>query len=702
MKNFPTVDLNKIEITTKYCIDDKQRDEQMAYAIKTIKNRIEPGPDRLEDSVAVVCYGPSLQQEWENIKNYKYVITCSGAHKFLIDRGIIPDYHVDVDPRPHKTELLGTPHPDVEYLIASAVHPKYIDIIKDFNVKLWHGYNSDSLNRLPLSFPRGDWVFPGGCTVGLRTLLIARFLGFKKIGLFGMDCSFPEGNKGEHADVHPNPSKEENIVKVIYQNVTYYTTFAMVEYARQFFKEITLLPDCHVAMHGNGLLQHMAYAGWQDPAGSVIRNEAVIALRAPEVISKEYLRQNELLHDTNPYYGVSGVKYVSAVLELSKKLGTTNILDYGCGKSTLAKSLPFSIFEYDPAIADKSTDPEPADIVVCTDVLEHIEPEYIDNVIGDIARCTLKKAFLVIHTGPAMKTLPDGRNTHLIQENKSYWDKKIQTQFLIESCDDLGNSLKYIVAPKIVESKTLESIDNSSLSFQFIEVENVKYVHINDNTAWRAQTLRTKEPATIKWLETFQESDIFVDIGANMGLYSLWAAKNKNVKTYAFEPESQNYALLNQNIFINELSHKVKAYCLSLSDKIGIGDFYLTQLMPGSSCHQFDSIVDYKGSPANFAFEQGSFGVTLDYLVGNKMIPQPTHIKIDVDGLEHRVILGSMKTLIKVNSLLIEIDSNSAEHKTMIKLLNAMGFYFDENQVNQSLRKEGPFAGIGEYVFRRS
>jgi FkbM family methyltransferase len=702
MNSYPTVDLNKIEITTKYCISDQKRDEQMAYAIKTIKNRIDSGPDRGTDSIAVVCYGPSLHREWENIKNYKYVITCSGAHKFLIEKGIIPNYHVDVDPRRHKIELLGTPHPDVEYLLASVIHPEYVDLIKDYNVKLWHAYHSDSLNTLPLSFPRGEWVFPGGCTVGLRTLLIARFLGFKNMGLFGMDSSFPESNKGEHADFHPNPSKTENIVKVEYQNVVYHTTFAMIEYARQFFKEISMLPDCNIAMHGNGLLQNMAYTNWKDPNGSVIHNEAIIALRAPEVISKDYVKQNEMLHQTNPYYGVSGVKYANDVLSLTKQLNTTDVLDYGCGKGTLASALPFPINEYDPAIKEKSKDPAPADLVVCTDVLEHIEPEYIDNVIGDLARCTLKKALLIIHTGPALKTLPDGRNTHLIQEDQSYWDKKLLSQFTIDSCQNLGNGLRYIVTPKIYTAKTLENVDNTKLNFSFIEIENVKYIQINDNTAWRAQTLRTKEPITIQWLESFNEDDVFVDIGANMGLYSLWAAKNKNTKTYAFEPESQNYALLNQNIFINELSHKVKAYCLSLSDKIGMGDFYLTELMPGSSCHQFDSIVNYKGEPTKFAFEQGSFGVTLDYLVDNNMIAQPTHIKIDVDGLEHRIILGAIKTLSKVKTLLIEVNTNSEEHQTMIKVLNALGFYFNENQVNQSSRKEGPFKGIGEYVFRRS
>lgn len=705
MVNAPLIDLNTLEITTKYCIDDEQRDKQIAYSTANISGRIEPHGDRGDDdTIAIVCFGPSLKDEWEKIRDYKYVMTCSGAHKYLIDRGIIPNWHVDVDPRPHKIKLLGSPHPDVEYLLASAVNPNYVDLIKNYNVKLWHGFAGSTLNSLPEIFPRDEWVFTGGCTVGLRTLLLARFLGFKKMGLFGMDCSFPPDNIGEHADLHPNPAKFENIVSTVYEGRMYKTTIAMVEYARQFFKEISLLVDVNIAMHGNGLLQHMAYSGWKNTnEPSVARAEGILAFKAPAVISPDYLKQNEMLHQSNPAYGISGSKYTQEVLALSKELNTTDILDYGCGKGTLAQSLPFKIKEYDPAIPGKSGVPGGADLVVCTDVLEHIEPEYVDNVIGDIARCTLKKAFLVIHNGPAMKTLPDGRNTHLIQENKHWWSKKILEHLDIDSITEQGKIIICLAKPKInTGSTTVADADNQRLNFEYTEVENVKYVTINHNTKWRVDTLRTKEPVTVEWLDTFTSDDVFIDVGANMGLYTLWAAKNKLTKTYAFEPESQNYALLNQNIYLNQIGHLVKAYNLCLSDKIGVGDFYITDMMPGGSCHQFDSIVNFKGEPTKFAFEQGAFAVTLDYLVDTNMVPQPTHIKIDVDGLEYKVVFGALKTISKVKTMLIEVNTNLPEHNRMIKILNALGFYYDDNQVNRSIRKEGAFKGIGEYVFRRS
>lgn len=698
----PLIDINNIQLDGKYCITDEQRDEQVKYAVKEIKGRIEPHADRDNEEVAVVCYGPSLRDTLEDIKKYKYIITCSGAHKYLIDRDIIPTWHVDVDPREHKVELLGKPHKDVEYLVQSAIHPKYVDLIKNYNVKLWHGYHNEIITNLPPMIKRGEWIFGGGCTAGLRTLLIARFLGFKKISVFGMDCSFPHDNDGEHADFHPNPSKKDSIFKTEYCGYIYYTTGGMLLGAKQFFREVAYLKDCQVAVHGVGLLQHMGVTKYQDP-NNINTGPGIFAFCVPLIGSTDYINQNKQLHALNQYYGISGSKYKDEVLRLSEKYETKDILDYGCGKGTLAKSLPFTIKEYDPAIEGKDNIPVASDIVICTDVLEHIEPEYVDNVLADLNRCIIKIGYFVINTGPAQKTLPDGRNTHVLQKNKVWWSEKLEKFFTVENIQEQGSNLHVWVRLKNnTKVKTIEDIDNENLEFMYAEVEGIKYIKINSITASRAETVKTKEPCTIEWLDSFNKDDIFVDIGANVGIYTLWAAKKNGIKTYAFEPESQNYALLIQNIYLNKISSNVKAYNIAIGNKVGTGELYLTNFMPGSSCHQLDSILDYDGNPLEYVFKQSCLTFTLDYMVQNNFIEQPTHIKIDVDGLESNVILGAMSTLQNVKSLLIEVNKRLEHHQQMIRILNALGFYYDDNQVNKALRKSGPFQGIGEYVFKRS
>ena len=139
------------------------------------------------------------------------------------------------------------------------------------------------------------------------------------------------------------------------------------------------------------------------------------------LITDEYRKLNERLHETNKHYGASGHRWAAQIQSLAKMVGTTDILDYGCGKSTLAQNLPFNIKQYDPAIPKYSALPDAADMVVCTDVLEHIEPECIENVLRDICRLTKTMAFIVIANRPAKKTLEDGRNAHLIQENEMWW-----------------------------------------------------------------------------------------------------------------------------------------------------------------------------------------------------------------------------------------------------------------------------------------
>lgn len=140
-----------------------------------------------------------------------------------------------------------------------------------------------------------------------------------------------------------------------------------------------------------------------------------------QLITDEYRELNEKLHASNEAYGVSGQKWAGTITDLAVAAGTQDILDYGCGKSTLAKNLPFKIQQYDPAIEKYAKLPEPADIVVCTDVLEHIEPELLGEVLDHLASLVKRVGFFTAATRPAVKTLEDGRNAHLIQEDARWW-----------------------------------------------------------------------------------------------------------------------------------------------------------------------------------------------------------------------------------------------------------------------------------------
>lgn len=430
----PTVKQN-----IKYAVPLWLRDEQIKLAVAGGHSRIEPYPEgkTRSEAAAVVCFGPSLNDTWEEIRKFKYIFTCSGAHKFLIERGIVPTWHCEVDPRPHKVKLIGPPHKDVQYLIASACHPDLFAHLQGFDIKLWHIFaDEDDASRV---LPYGHWSLIGGGSVGLRALVLARFLGFVNLHIFGMDGNV--GPSGLHAAAHPmQPTKTSPCE---FEGVTYQTTPSVLECARQTFSELDQLWDVTATFYGEGLVQAMAKTHVYNRKKRTI----FVAFQKMELISDDFRELNKQLHRDKLMYGVGGGDHATAVIALAEHLNTTSILDYGCGKGFLSRALPFPIWEYDPAIPGKDAPPRSAELVICTDVLEHIEPDKLFSVLCDIRRCVSRIGYFVIDTGPAKKQYADGRNTHLIQEDKAWWVAQISQFFVIGKVTETKSKLTIVVAP---------------------------------------------------------------------------------------------------------------------------------------------------------------------------------------------------------------------------------------------------------------
>ncbi|MBX9904345.1 MAG: class I SAM-dependent methyltransferase [Burkholderiales bacterium] len=153
-----------------------------------------------------------------------------------------------------------------------------------------------------------------------------------------------------------------------------------------------------------------------------------------ELISEEYRKMQEELH-RNPNYGVASVQYAPIVAQVLEQVRPAELLDYGAGKGRLGETLktlmqsPPQIRHYDPARPEWAAVPHPAPFVACIDVLEHIEPERIDNVLDDLQRVTAGHGVFTVHTGPAVKVLSDGRNAHLIQQPPSWWLPRFMERF---------------------------------------------------------------------------------------------------------------------------------------------------------------------------------------------------------------------------------------------------------------------------------
>lgn len=167
------------------------------------------------------------------------------------------------------------------------------------------------------------------------------------------------------------------------------------------------------------------------------------------LISPEYRAIQEKLHERADFGNSSG-KWAKPVALIANENEFETIGDYGCGKGDLKAALNHSpyVFEYDPAIEGKQVPLPPCDLVVCTDVLEHIEPDCLEEVLDDLKRCTKKFGFFVVSTIPAEKTLPDGRNAHLIQEGMEFWLPKMWERWHVVRVEWLTGDLMIFVVPK--------------------------------------------------------------------------------------------------------------------------------------------------------------------------------------------------------------------------------------------------------------
>lgn len=433
---------------TRYACELWVRDEQIRLAIQRVKDRVQPYDGMREDSCAVVGFGPSLRETWEQIKDFPYIFTCSGSHKFLLEHGIVPTYDLNVDPRSHKVALMGPPHRDVTYLVASTCHPKLFDHLDGYKVLLWHIF--DNAEESIRTLPQGEWSLCGGIDAGLRCITMARFLGFTNLHLFGIDGSSPaQGSR--HAGDHPHTKIP--LEDVEYDGRTFLTTPGMLAAAQGIWHELNQLHDVTPTFHGDGLIQHMSKSYVR--AGN---KGAAIAFRKPELISAEYRALNAQLHRSNVAYGVGGGKYAPVVLKLVEALKPTcdpfpTVCDYGSGKGYLQKALPFPIVEYDPAIPGKEESPRPCDILISSDVMEHLEEDRLPLILADMHRACKKVAYFVVHTGPSSKVLADGRNAHILQRNKQWWSQKIGKWFVIGSIKAQGPLLHIVAAPKVAKVK---------------------------------------------------------------------------------------------------------------------------------------------------------------------------------------------------------------------------------------------------------
>jgi 2-polyprenyl-3-methyl-5-hydroxy-6-metoxy-1,4-benzoquinol methylase len=145
-------------------------------------------------------------------------------------------------------------------------------------------------------------------------------------------------------------------------------------------------------------------------------------------ITEKYRKLNEELHQSARPYGTGGWKHI----DKAKVFKEGTVLDYGCGKGTFSKKFGRPVTNYDPCVPEWSKHPKPHDYVYCTDVLEHVEPEFVDAVLDDLRALTLKKAYVLICLQPSTKKLLDGSDPHKTVRPAKWWTEQLEKRFKVE------------------------------------------------------------------------------------------------------------------------------------------------------------------------------------------------------------------------------------------------------------------------------
>ena len=245
---------------------------------------------------------------------------------------------------------------------------------------------------------------------------------------------------------------------------------------------------------------------------------------------------------------------------------------------------------------------------------------------------------------------------------------------------------------------------------KIINNKKINFFCPSSRTFLRAQQLYTKEPETLNWVENFKSQNsnkiIFWDIGANIGLYSIYAAvKFKDIEIIAFEPSTSNTRTLSRNISINNLEGKINIFPLALSDKENIISYFNeTRFAEGGSMSNFTSNTDYKGEilrENEIKNKYNIFGTSIDSLIQNNILRVPNYIKIDVDGIEHLILKGA-KNLLNNNNLKelsIEMNpSNLEQYKFINKLMEENDFKQIVSTNSRLLNNKDYKLGLNEIV----
>ena len=268
---------------------------------------------------------------------------------------------------------------------------------------------------------------------------------------------------------------------------------------------------------------------------------------------------------------------------------------------------------------------------------------------------------------------------------------------LIQSTAKILNStrLGVLVREAIMQGgmETVRRVQSRGVSLRFTAPNQVN--------RFRLESFATKEPETLDWIDQLPKGCTLWDVGANVGLYSIYAAKKRECRVVAFEPSVFNLELLARNLFLNGLQDQVGIVPMPLSDGLGMNQMRMTSTNWGGALSSFGQDFGWDGKSITTTFAFQTLGISMDDVVSLLRFTPPDFIKMDVDGIEHVILRGGTKVLAGIQGILIEINDGFEEQaKESERLLRRAGLKLKE-KLHAPMFEDSKFAAIFNQIWVR-
>ncbi len=212
---------------------------------------------------------------------------------------------------------------------------------------------------------------------------------------------------------------------------------------------------------------------------------------------------------------------------------------------------------------------------------------------------------------------------------------------------------------------------------------------------WRAKSLFDEERMIIDWINGFKDDDVFYDIGANVGMYSVYsAAVHKKLRVFSFEPELNNIQVLYENLFMNGILDRCTIVPLAADSGTGLETFFVREFTKGGAFNNVGGEPPYNINKEK-SFTMQCLTMSIDDFIKLYDAPVPTKIKIDVDGNEPKVLAGMKETLLKAKEVYIELDISMKEHEHVFRFFEELGYVLELKENSELMHNKD----MSNYLF---